>query len=124
AIKADGTIVGIRFDSVAGWIPFGTTGPDGARPNDISNSNRVVGLNTLTQQALLFPTTFLDPRGSFGNTNALSVNNRGEIVGTSVNRDGFYYDSTNGIVALNDRIPSPGDRRSFSPTVINDNGLI
>jgi hypothetical protein len=124
AINDEGTIVGI-FQSDGGVSkPFGTTGPDGARPNDISNSIAVVGLNTLTQQALLFPSTVLDPQGSFGNSCAVSVNNRGEIVGTSVNRAGFYYDSTNGIVALNDRIPNPGDRRTFAPTTINDNGLI
>jgi hypothetical protein len=124
AINDDGTIVGIFQADGGVWKPFGTTGPDGARPNDISNSNRVVGLNTLTQRALLFPSTVLDSQGSFGNTNALSVNNRGEIVGTSVDRAGFYYDSANGIVPLNDRVPNPADRRSFSPTAINDNGVI
>ena len=122
AINDNGMVVGIHDTGVA-WQPFGTGGGPGARPNDISNSNQVVGLNMITQQALLFPSTVLDGTGGFGNSNAVSINNDEEIVGTSA-KAGFYYDSAHGMVALNDRVPNASDRHGFSPTKINDNGVI
>ena len=124
AINDNGTVVGIYQSATGEWLPFGTAGGPGDRPNDIANSNDAVGLNTLTQRALLFPGTVLDSQGTFGNTSAVSVNERTQVVGTSANFSGFYYDAGSGMVAINDRIPVAADRRSFSPTRINNGGVI
>lgn len=124
AVNDDGTVVGIYTDEQGIWQSFGVSGGPGARPNDIANIGTAAGLNMTTQRALLFPSTVLDPNGNFGNTSAVSINSHEQIVGTSTDRAGFYYDSANGLVTLNDRIPNATDRRSYSPTKINDSGLI
>lgn len=124
AINDDGTVVGIFHSAEGEWLPFGVSGGPGDRPNDISNNNQVVGLNTLTQRALLFPSTVLDDQKTLGNSTAVSVNNHAQVVGTSGSYPGFYYDAAHGLVSLIDRIANVSDRRSFSPTRINDGGVI
>jgi hypothetical protein len=122
AINDNGIVVGIWYDGLV-WRPFNSGGEAGARPNDISNNNEVVGLNTTTQRALLFPSTVLDESGSFGNTAATSINNHTQVVGIG-GTSGFYYDPDHGITNTNDRIVDPNDRWSFSPAKINDSGVI
>ena len=125
AVNDDGNFVGSYNDPASGqWKPIGVSGPDGGRPNDIANTNVAAGLNTATQRAWSFPNTDLDPSGSFGSSEAASLNQSNEVVGNSSNESGFYYSNASGMLRLIDLISVQADRRSYTPTKINGPGWI